>query len=64
VRPVIKKWALPDPGNVHKLEEWKLLVRRKAYEEEVRALEDGQVKSSAKKFSYDYLGIRNGYKGS
>ena len=62
MKPVIKSWALPDPGKVRKLEDWRLLVRRKANDEEVKTLEDGREKSSAKEYCYDYLGIRNGCK--
>ena len=64
IRPVIKSWALPDPEKVRKLEDWRLLVRRKAINEEIKTLEDSRAKSSAKEYCYDYLEVRNGYKGT
>jgi len=61
VLPVLDRWKLSERVNNIKLEDWRRLLREKAYAEEKRMLEEKCEESKVEQVIFDYRKIRNGH---
>jgi len=62
VLPILRRWKLPECVDKIKLEDWRRLLRRKAYEEEEKALKEKCDVSKVEQVIFDYREVRSGHK--